>query len=346
MAPPVTLSAKDVLRDLARGEAYDAVGFRDALETLSQPDVTHMQKAAFLALLRGRGEAVPEITGAAALLREQMIRVEAPADAIDIVGTGGDGHGTFNISTAVAFVVAGAGVPVAKHGNRAVSSRSGASDVLAALGVNLDARPVLVARAIREGNIGFLWAPLYHPLMKLWAPVRAELGFRTLFNLLGPLCNPAGVQHHVLGVFDKAYVLPMAQTLKNLGATSAWVVHGADGMDELTTTGLTHVAALKDGQIREFDITPQEAGLASATLADLAGGDAEYNAIALSKVLAGADGPYRDIVLLNAAAALVVANRAANLVDGVALAAKSIDTGAARNALDALVDISRDEQSG
>jgi anthranilate phosphoribosyltransferase len=305
---------------------------------MSAPTTTTLQQAAFLSLLRGRGETVAEITGAATLLRERMIRVDAPPDAIDIVGTGGDGHGTFNISTAVAFVVAGCGVPVAKHGNRAVSSKSGASDVLAALGVNLDASPDVVARAIHH-RVGFLWAPLYHPVMKVWGPVRAELGFRTLFNLLGPLCNPAGVKFHVLGVFDRAYVVPMAETLRNLGSTRAWVVHGADGLDELTTTGVTHVAELRDGLIRSFDVTPEEAGLPRATLADLAGGDAAHNAAALKRVFESEPGPYRDIVLLNAAAAMVVAGYVSTLADGVHEAARSIDKGAAARALQELIEI-------
>jgi anthranilate phosphoribosyltransferase len=334
-----TMNPKDILRDLAKGAQYGAPAFANALDAMSAPTTTPLQQAAFLSLLRGRGETVAELTGAATLLRQRMITVRAPDDAIDIVGTGGDGHGTFNISTATAFVVAGAGIPVAKHGNRAVSSKSGASDVLAAFGVNLDAGPATVARAIATPKVGFLWAPLYHPLMKVWGPVRAELGFRTLFNLLGPLCNPAGVKFHVLGVFDRAYVVPMAETLRNLGSTRAWVVHGADGMDELTTTGITHVAELRDGTIRSFDVTPEEAGLPRATLADLAGGDAQTNAIALSKVLAGADGPYRDIVLLNAAAALIVVGAASNLKSGVALASVSIDSGAARKAIDDMIDI-------
>jgi anthranilate phosphoribosyltransferase len=336
---PKDILPRDILRDLAKGVQYDALTFADALDSMSAPTTTPLQQAAFLSLLRGRGETVAEITGAATLLRQRMIRIDAPANAIDIVGTGGDGHGTFNISTAVAFVVAGTGLPVAKHGNRAVSSKSGASDVLAAFGVKLDAGPSTVERAIRETNVGFLWAPLYHPVMKVWAPVRAELGFRTLFNLLGPLSNPANVTHHVLGVFDRAYVVPMAETLRNLGSQRAWVVHGADGLDELTTTGVTHVAELRDGLIHAFDVTPQDAGLPLATLADLAGGDAQANAIAMSAVLAGADGPYRDIVLLNAAAALIVAGKVIDLKSGVALAATSIDSGAARKAIDDMIDI-------
>jgi anthranilate phosphoribosyltransferase len=330
---------KDILRDLSKGVTLEASAFRDALAVMSEPATTMPQQAAFLALLRGRGETVEEITGAATLLRETMLRIEAPPDAIDIVGTGGDGHGTYNVSTCAAFVAAGCGLTVAKHGNRAVSSRSGASDVLAALGVKLDAPPEIVARAIREARVGFLWAPLYHPLMKVWAPVRAELGFRSIFNLLGPISNPAGVKRQVVGVFDQVWLSPVAHVLRNLGSEAAIVVHGADGMDELTTTGITHGAVLKGGQVRALRVTPEEAGLPRAQLADLAGGDAATNARALRDVLAGRPGAYRDIVLLNTAAALLVADRAGTLAEGVALAAQAIDQGAAARALDALVEI-------
>ena len=337
---------KDILRDLSKGAVRDRDAFRKTLEVMSSDAASMPQRAAFLALLRGRGETVEEITGAAALLRETMLRVEAPAGAIDIVGTGGDGHGTFNVSTCAAIVAAGCGVKVAKHGNRAVSSKSGASDVLAALGVNLDAKPVVVSQAIDKAGVGFLWAPLYHPLMKTWAPVRAELGFRTIFNLLGPICNPAGVTRQVVGVFDQVWLAPVAEVLRNLGAERVWVVHGADGMDELTTTGITYVAELKNGQIRAHRVTPEDAGLKRATLAELAGGDAQTNAAALLAVLHGDNSAYRDIVLLNTAAALIVAGRAETLKKGAALAAKSIDSGAAADALDALVEITHQNAGG
>ncbi len=330
---------KDILRKLALGTPLDAAAFRDALALLSTPEATPPQQAAFLALLRGRGETVAEITGAATLLRETMLRVDAPADAIDIVGTGGDGHGTFNVSTCAAIVAAGCGLHVAKHGNRAVSSKSGASDVLAALGVKLDSPRAIVSRAIHDAGVGFLWAPLYHPLMKTWAPVRADIGFRSIFNLLGPICNPAGVTRQVVGVFDQVWISPIAHTLKNLGSKRAWVVHGSDGLDELTTTGVTYIAELKDGQVRARNITPQDAGLPRAKLSDLAGGDAQTNAAALREVLAGKPGPYRDIVLLNTAAALIIADRVETLPDGVALASRAIDSGAAQRALDTLIKI-------
>jgi anthranilate phosphoribosyltransferase len=331
------MQPKDILREIAHGAAYDAGRFEAALDAMSADDVSLAQRAAFLGLLRGRGERVEEITGAARLLRSRMRRVSAPADAIDIVGTGGDGHGTYNVSTAAALVVAGAGVPVAKHGNRAVSSKSGASDVLAALGVGLEADVPTVERAIREAGVGFLWAPLYHPLMKVWAPVRAELGFRSLFNLLGPICNPAGVTRQVVGVFDRHWLVPVAEALHALGSTRALVVHGHDGMDELTTTGPTWVAELSGDGITSYEIVPEDAGLPRATLADLAGGDAAHNAAAIRRLLDGDRGPYRDIVLLNAAAALMVADRVGNLRDGVSMAAASIDNGAAKTALARLV---------
>ena len=338
------LTAKDILRELSRGAAFDRARFRDALELMTSDAASAPQKAAFLALLRGRGETVSEITGAAQLLRERMVRVAAPAGAVDIVGTGGDGHGTYNISTAAAFVVAGCGVPVAKHGNRAVSSKSGASDVLAALGVKLEVSPAVVERGMAEAGAGFLWAPLHHPLMKAWGPVRAELGFRTIFNLLGPVCNPAGVKRQVVGVFDQVWIAPVAEVLRNLGSEHVWVVHGADGLDELTTTGVTHGAELKNGQIRAFRVQPEDAGLARAKLPDLAGGDAAENAAALRGVLDGKAGAYRDIVLLNAAAALIVAGKAADLKGGVGMAMAAIDGGRARAALDNLIRITNESK--
>jgi len=292
---------------------------------------------AFLMALRVRGETVGEITGAARLLRARMTPAEAPPGAIDIVGTGGDSHGTYNVSTAAAIVAAGAGAAVAKHGNRSVSSLSGASDVLQALGVKIDVGPMTVGRAIASANVGFLWAPMHHPAMKQWAPIRADLGIRSLFNLLGPLCNPASVKRQVLGVYDRKWVEPVAETLKNLGSVHAWVVHGCDGMDELTTTGTSVVAELHDGNIHVFEITPEDAGLPRASLETLKGGDAPHNAAKLRALLHGEHGPYRDIVLFNTAAALIVAGKAASLEDGVRLAALSIDSGAAATALDKLV---------
>jgi anthranilate phosphoribosyltransferase len=333
------VAIKAILRKLANGTPLDEAAFSDALELLSSEAASMPQQAAFLSLLRARGETVAELTGAARLLRRTMLPVTAPDQAIDIVGTGGDGHGTYNVSTCVAFVTAGCGLKVAKHGNRAVSSQSGASDVLAALGVKLDCPPDTVSLAIEKANVGFLWAPLYHPLMKVWAPVRAEIGFRSIFNCLGPICNPAGVTHHLVGVFDQYWLSPFAETLRNLGSKRALIVHGADGMDELTTTGVTYAAELKNGQIRALRITPEDAGLPRAQLSDLVGGKADQNARALHDVLSGKPGAYRDIVLLNTAAALMVADRASNLKDGVALASSAIASGKALRALDALVEI-------
>jgi anthranilate phosphoribosyltransferase len=300
------------------------------------------QMAAFLMALRVRGETVAEITGACRLMRSRMLAVEAPEGAVDIVGTGGDGHGTYNVSTCAAIVAAGAGVPVAKHGNRSVSSLSGASDVLAALGVKLDVPPLTISRALGGAGVGFMWAPMHHPAFKHWAPVRAELGVRTIFNLLGPLSNPAGVKRQVVGVFDARWVEPLAEVLRNLGSVHAWVVHGADGLDELTTTGITKVAELKGGAVTTFDVKPEDAGLQRATLAQLKGGDAKVNAAAIREVLGGEPGPFRDIVLLNAAAALIVGGKAASLPEGVERAGRAIDTGAAAQALDKLVAITNE----
>jgi len=330
---------KSLLQAVAAGQRFSPEAMIAAIDTLTA-EGTPAQMAAFLMGLRVRGETVDEITGAARAMRARMTTVSVPADAIDIVGTGGDGHGTFNVSTGAAIVAAGAGLQVAKHGNRSVSSLSGASDVLAALGVKLDCGPALIARAVEEAGVGFLWAPAHHPAFKAWGPARAELGIRTLFNLLGPVCNPAGVRHHVLGVFAHAWVQPIAEVLRALGSKRAWVVHGHDGLDELSTTGPTTVAALDDGKITTFEVTPEEAGLQRVSLAELKGGDGAHNAEALKALLAGAPGPYRDIVLLNTAAALIVAGRASSLAEGVGLAEEAIGSGRAAAALDKLVAIS------
>ncbi|MGD9784941.1 MAG: anthranilate phosphoribosyltransferase [Hyphomicrobiaceae bacterium] len=333
---------KGIIQKVSTGASLDGEETERVLDLMSSGAATPVQMGAFLMALRVRGETVEELTGAARLLRARMLPVEAPPDAVDIVGTGGDSHGTYNVSTCAAIVAAGAGVHVAKHGNRSVSSLSGASDVLSALGVKVDVGPTVVARAIAQAGLGFMWAPMHHPAMKQWAPVRAELGIRTLFNLLGPICNPAGTQRQVLGVFDRRWLEPIAHVLKNLTAEHVWVVHGADGMDELTTTGVSHVAELHDGDITVFEVTPEHAGLPRATLADLKGGDARQNAEAIRGVLRGEPGAFRDIVLLNAAAALIVGGKVANLADGVDRAARSIDGGAASAALDRLVAVTND----
>jgi anthranilate phosphoribosyltransferase len=295
---------------------------------------------ALLMALRVRGETVDEITGAVTTMRAKMLGVKAPPDAVDVVGTGGDASGSFNISTCAAFIVAGAGVPVAKHGNRALSSKSGAADVLQALGVKIDLSAEQVGDCIREAGIGFMFAPAHHPAMKNVGPTRVELGTRTIFNLLGPLSNPAGVKRQMVGTFSKHWVEPMAQVLKNLGSDSIWVVHGSDGLDEITTAGPTSVAALKNGKIDTFEITPEDAGLKRVKPEALRGGDAESNAEALLDVLKGKPGPFRDVAILNAAAALIVAGKAKDLKEGAALAAKSIDSGEAEGRLDRLVAVS------
>lgn len=330
---------KLLMNRIADGETLGDAGMRQALDLLMSGIAPPVAMGAFLMGLRVRGETTEEITGAAKFIRSRMITVDAPPGAVDIVGTGGDSRGTYNISTAATFVVAGAGAIVAKHGNRAVTSLSGASDVLAALGVKLDVPPVVVSRAIADAGVGFLWAPLYHPSFKTWAPIRTDLGLRTIFNLLGPLCNPAKVTRQVLGVYDRNLVEPIAEVLRQLGSEHAWVVHGADGMDELTTTGTTHVAELKDGDIFAFDVSPEDVGLKRADIENLRGGDAATNAAAIHALLQGEPGPYRDIVLLNSAAALVVAGKADGLADGIERAAASIDSGRAARALDRLVAI-------
>jgi len=312
-----------------------------AFDTIMSGKATPSQIGGFLMALRVRGEAVSEIAGAVATMRSHMLPVEAPADAIDIVGTGGDASGTYNVSTCAAFIVAGAGVPVAKHGNRALSSKSGAADALSALGVNLELGPEGISRCIREAGIGFMFAPVHHAAMRHVGPTRVELGTRTIFNLLGPLSNPASVKRMLLGVFSPEWIVPIAEALRDLGMEKAWVVHG-DGLDEMTTAGVTQVAALDNGNITTFEVTPEEAGLPRAQFADLKGGTGEENAKALRAVLCGAKNAYRDIALLNAGASLVVAGRADSLKEGIAIAADSIDSGKALAALDKLVAISNE----
>lgn len=328
---------KALLAKVATGASLSEREAEDAFGIIMSGNATPSQMGGFLMALRVRGETVAEITGAARTLRSKVVGIEAPPGTIDTCGTGGDSAGTYNISTAVAFVVAGCGVPVAKHGNRAISSKSGAADVLGALGLNLDADFALVRQALWEARIAFLMAPRHHTAMRNVAPTRVELGTRTIFNLMGPLANPAGARRQLMGVFARQWVEPLAEVLGRLGSEAAWVVHGSDGLDEITTTGPSYVAELKGGAVRSFEVTPEDAGLPRAKPEDLRGGDAEANAVALRAVLAGQTGPYRDIVLLNAAAALIVAGKAADLRQGVALAAESIASGAAAKALDQLV---------
>jgi anthranilate phosphoribosyltransferase len=331
------IELKLLMQKVATGASLTEDEIADAFETMMSGVASPVQMAAFLMALRVRGETIPEITGASRLMRARMLPVEAPPDAVDIVGTGGDGHNTFNVSTCAAIVAAGAGVPIAKHGNRAVSSLSGASDVLAALGVKIDLQPVAITRSIAKSGVGFMWAPMHHPAMKAWAPARAELGIRTILNLLGPLANPAGVKRQVVGVFNAAWTEPIAEVLNNLGSVHAWVVHGSDGLDEITTTGPTRVTELKDGKIHTFEVRPSDAGLPPATLEDLKGGDATVNAAAIRELLGGEQGAFRDIVVLNAGAALLVGGKAATLREGAERAARAIDDGSAGRALDQLV---------
>jgi len=330
---------REVLGRLAEGRTMSEDQTEEVFNVIMAGEATPAQVGGLLMALRVRGETVDEITGAARAMRSRALTITAPDGAVDTCGTGGDGAGTYNISTAVAFVVAACGVPVAKHGNRASSSKSGSADVLAALGVKVDADLALVQKSLTEINLGFLMAPRHHQAMRNVAPVRVELGTRTIFNLLGPLANPAGITRQVVGVFAKHWVKPMAEVLGRLGATHAWVVHGSDGLDELTITGPSFVAEWKDGAVSTFAIDPSHAGLTVSDGTALKGGDATFNAHALVTLLDGASGAYRDIVVLNAAAALIVAGKASDLRAGAAMAAQAIDSGAAKAVLKSLSEI-------
>lgn len=324
-------------RALTRAEADQA------FTALFEGEASPAQMGGFLMALRTRGETVDEYAAAAAVMRAKCHKVTAPAGAMDIVGTGGDGKGTLNISTATAFVVAGCGVPVAKHGNRNLSSQSGAADALGQMGVEVMVGPSVVERALREAGIAFMMAPMHHPAMAHVGPVRGELGTRTIFNILGPLTNPAGVARQLTGAFSRDLLHPMAETLRALGSEAAWLVHGGDGTDELSICGLSSVVALTpEGDIRSFELHPEEAGLPTHPFKDILGGTPEQNGRAFAALLDGAGGAYRDAVLLNAAAALVVAGKAADLSEGVALAVQSIDSGAARNRLATLARITQE----
>ena len=310
-----------------------------AFDIIMSGNATPAQIGAFLMALRLRGETIGEITGAARAMRAKAHIIEAPEGAMDIVGTGGDGTGTLNISTASAIVVAGCGVPIAKHGNRALSSKTGAADVLTELGINIDADFELIRESIWENNLGFLMAPRHHSAMRNVAGPRVELGTRTIFNILGPLSNPALVKRQMTGVFAPQWTEPMAHVLGNLGLTRAWVVHGSDGTDELTTTGPSRVSELKDGKVTTFEVVPEDADLPRSTLEDIKGGDAAYNAAAVHELLDGKQSAYRNAVILTAAGSLMIADRADNLLDGAQIARKAIDSGAARDCLARLVEI-------
>ncbi|WP_370198180.1 anthranilate phosphoribosyltransferase [Roseibium sp.] len=328
---------KDFIAKVSDGHALSPEEAREAFEVILSGSATPSQLGGFLMALRVRGESIAEVTGAVATMRSKMIPVRAPANAMDIVGTGGDNSGSYNISTCTALVVAGSGVPVAKHGNRSLSSKSGAAEALAELGVNIDIDARKISDCINRAGIGFMFAPLHHAAMKHVGPTRMELGTRTIFNLLGPLTNPAGVKRQMVGVFARKWVEPLAEALRELGSEKAWVVHGSDGMDEITTTGPTAIAELKNGTIRSFEISPEDVGLAVSDPKDLKGGLPSENAKALRDVLAGAKNAYRDVVLFNAAASLLVADKVETLKDGVELAAQSIDSGFAADTLEKLV---------
>src|SRR5262247_2561827 len=350
MTSPIITEAIRVLvdrRDLTRIEAAAA------MEAIMSGAATNVQIAAFLTALRMKGETVEELIGFAQVMREKVARVPASGEVtasltstdremlIDTCGTGGDASGTFNVSTATAFVVAGAGLKVAKHGNRSVSSLCGSADVVETLGISLDLTPAKVARCVDEVGIGFLYAPLLHTAMKHVMAARREMGIRTVFNMLGPLTNPAGANAQVIGVYSPTLTEPLARVLGELGTVRAFVVHGADGLDEISNTGVNRISEVRDGSVRTFSLAPEDFGLPHATIAELRGGDREQNAAIICEIFAGAPGPRRDIVLMNAAAALVVGGAAQDFKDGVAIAARSIDSGAATKRLDALIELSR-----
>ncbi|ABS69597.1 anthranilate phosphoribosyltransferase [Xanthobacter versatilis] len=331
---------KPLLGKVATGASLTRDEAAYVFDKMMSGEATPSQMGALLMGLRVRGETVEEIAGAVSVMRSKMLSVEAPSEAVDVVGTGGDASGSYNISTCASFIVAGAGVPVAKHGNRALSSKSGAADVLAALGVRIDLDPAGISRCIAEAGIGFMFAPSHHPAMKHVGPTRVEMGTRTIFNLLGPLSNPAGVTRQMVGVFAKSWIVPLAEVLRTLGSQKAFVVHGSDGLDEITISGGTDIAVLDEGRIHTFTIMPEDVGLKRHPAEDLKGGDAVHNAKALRTVLDGAEGAYRDVSLFNAAAALVVAGRAKDLKEGVEMARVSLDTGSARARLEHLVAVS------
>ncbi|HEX4533796.1 MAG TPA: anthranilate phosphoribosyltransferase [Rhizomicrobium sp.] len=330
-----------MLKRLADGETLGARAAARAFAAIMAGRESETRMAAFLTALTVRKPTVEEVAGGAEAMREAMRVVNAPPGAIDLCGTGGDGKGTLNISTATAFVVAACGVPVAKHGNRSASSRTGTADVLEVLGVKIGLEPKGAELCLKEAGLCFMFAPTHHTAMKFVAPVRKELAFRTVFNLLGPICNPAKVKRQLLGVYSEEWIEPVSNALAMLGAEKAWVVHGSDGLDELTTTGVTHAAILENGKVTRREISPEDAGLPRATLNDLVGGDPQHNAQAIRDLLAGAKGAFRDVVLLNAAGALMIADKTNDLKSGVKLAAVAIDSGGAKTKLELLAAASQ-----
>jgi anthranilate phosphoribosyltransferase len=331
---------KLLIAKAADGKALTREEAKTAFNVLMSGEATPSQIAGLLMALRVRGETVDEITGAVEVMREKMLRVAAPAGAIDIVGTGGDASGSYNISTCAAFVAAGAGLSVAKHGNRALSSRSGAADVLMALGIKIDIPPEKISECVREAGVGFMFAPAHHSSMKHVGPTRVELGTRTIFNLLGPLSNPAGVKRQVTGVFSRAWVEPLAHVLKNLGSEACWIAHGEGGFDEIVPTGTTYVAELKNGEVRGFEITPEQVGITRSKASDLKGGEAAQNAEALRSVLDGKPSAFSDAAVMTAGAALLVAGKAKDLKSAIDVAQEAVKSGAAMRALAKLVDVS------
>ena len=331
---------KPFIAKVAAGTALTREEARDAFNVMMSGEATPSQIGGLLMGLRVRGETVDEITGAVEIMREKMITVEAPSDAVDIVGTGGDASGSYNVSTCAAFIAAGAGLKVAKHGNRALSSKSGAADVLMALGIKIDLAPQQISRCIADAGLGFMFAPAHHSSMKHVGPSRVELGTRTIFNLLGPLSNPAGIRRQVTGVFSHAWVEPLALVLRNLGTEACWICHGEGGLDEIVPTGTTWISELKNGSIRSFELTPEACGITRSSLDDLKGGDAAHNAEALRQVLEGQSSAFRDAAVMTAGAALVVAGRSTNIKEAVAMAQDAVNTGAALRALDTLIQVS------
>jgi anthranilate phosphoribosyltransferase len=336
---------KPLIAKVAAGLPLSGPEAEMAFSQILSGESTPAQTAGFLMALRVRGETVEEITGAVKAMRGKMLAVPPVAGAIDVVGTGGDASGSWNVSTLAGLIVAACGVPVAKHGNRAASSKSGAADILQALGVKIGLTPAEVSNCIARTGFAFMIAPAHHPAMRHVGPVRTELGTRTIFNLLGPLSNPAGVKRLLLGVFAPSWLEPIAETLRDLGTERAWVMHGSDGLDEITTTGPTSVVELKDGMLRRFEITPEEAGIALADPDALKGGEPSQNAAALRAVVAGEKNAYRDIAVLNAAAALVVADKARDLREGVILAEAALDSGQVAQLLDDVVRVSNEAVS-
>jgi len=338
----MSVNFKALINQIAAGKTLSRQDARDAFNYMISGEATGAQIGAFLMGLRLRGETIDEITGAAEAMRARAHFISAPDNAVDTCGTGGDGAHTYNISTAAAIVLAASGVSVAKHGNRAISSKSGSADVLETIGINIDADMKIVERCLAEIGIGFMMATRHHSAMRHVGPSRTSLGTRTIFNLLGPLSNPAGAKYQVIGVFDKKWTAPLAQVLGKLGSERVWVVHGADGLDELSLSGPSYVSEYKDGKVTSFEVTPEDAGLERAPLSEIRGGEAADNAKALKQLLQGKKNAYRDITLLNCAAALLVAGKVKNLREGAETAAKAIDTGAAADKLQQWIKMSNE----